>query len=197
MYVEWRRLQPAGMRRDQENRFPLWERTKLIKSYVGTVVPGFLQAPEYATALLSSIGVFHGTPDDVAEAVAARMQRRRLVISDNHRFAAVLEEAVLRQVVGDANVMAGQLSYFLEAMTFPSLSLGVIPFRTAERPVWPLEAFTVFDDSRVSVELLSAQVTLTVPSEIVLYVRAFERLSGIAVYGDNARALIIEAIGTL
>ena len=31
----------------------------------------------------------------------------------------------------------------------------------------------------------------------MLYVRAFERLSGIAVYGDNARALIIEAIGTL
>ena len=82
MYTEWRRLQPAGMRRDQENRLPLHERTKVLKAYVGTVVPGFLQTPEYATALLSAIRDFHGTPDDVADAVAARMQRKRLVQSD-------------------------------------------------------------------------------------------------------------------
>jgi transcriptional regulator with XRE-family HTH domain len=55
----------------------------------------------------------------------------------------------------------------------------------------------IFDDSRVNVELLSAQVTVTVPSEIVLYARAFERLSGIAVYGDDARARITDAIAVL
>jgi transcriptional regulator with XRE-family HTH domain len=197
MYVEWRRLQPAGMRRDQENRVPLFERTKVLKSYVGTVVPGWLQTSGYATALLSSITAFHGTPDDVAETVSVRMQRRRLVESGNHRFVALLEEAVLRQVIGDADVMAGQLGYLSEVVALPSVSLGVIPFGSAGRPVWPLEAFTVFDDSRVHVELLSAQVTVTVPSEIVLYVRAFEKLSGIAVYGDEARARITDAINTL
>jgi hypothetical protein len=197
MYIEWRHLQPAGMRRDQENRVPLWERTKTLKSYVGTVVPGFLQTLEYATALLSVISVFHGTPDDVADAVAVRMQRKRLVQSGSHRFVAVLEEAVLRQVVGDTQVMAGQLAYLLEATTFPTVSLGVIPFAAAGRPVWPLEAFSIFDDSRVNVELLSAQVTVTAPSEVVLYARAFEKLSGIAVYGDEARVLITGAIDVL
>jgi hypothetical protein len=61
------------------------------------------------------------------------------------------------------------------------------------RPVWPLGAFTVFDDTRVYVELLSAQVTVTAPSEIVLYARAFEKLSGLAVYGGEARARITES----
>lgn len=197
MYVEWRRLQPAGMRRDQENRVPLWERTKVLKSYVGTVVPGFLQTPEYATALLSAIRTFHGTPDDVADAVAVRMQRRRLVESGGHRFVAVLEEAALRQVVGDAEVMARQLEYLLEATAFPAVSLGVIPFAASGRPVWPLEAFTVFDDARVHVELLSAQVTVTTPSEIVLYARAFDKLSGAAVHGAEARARISDAITAL
>jgi hypothetical protein len=197
MYTEWRRLQPAGMRRDQENRLPLHERTKLLKAYVGTVAPGFLQTPEYATALLSVIRDFHGTPDDVADAVAARMQRRRLVQSGNHRYIAILEEAVLRQVIGDPAVMVGQLGYLLEATAFPAVSLGVIPFAIAGRPVWPLEAFTVFDDTRVYVELLSAQVTVTTPSEIVLYARAFEKLSGLAVYGDEARARITDAIRAL
>jgi hypothetical protein len=180
MYTEWRRLQPAGMRRDQENRVPLWERTKVLKSYVGTVVPGWLQTDAYATALLSSIAVFHGTPDDVADAVAVRMQRRRLVQSGTRRFVAVLEEAVLRQVIRDAEVMAGQLGYLLEAMTFPGVSLGVIPFAAAGRPVWPLEAFAIFDDARVIIELLSAQVTVTTPSEVVLYARAFDKLAGLS-----------------
>jgi transcriptional regulator with XRE-family HTH domain len=197
MYIEWRRLQPAGMRRDQENRLPVHERTKVLKAYVGTVVPGFLQTPEYATALLSAIRDFHGTPDDVADAVAVRMQRTRLVRSGNHRYAAIVEEAVLRQVIGDAQIMAGQLGYLLEATSFAGLSLGVIPFAVTGRPVWPLEAFTVFDDARVYVELLSAQVTVTAPSEIVLYARAFEKLSGLAVYGDQARARITDAIGAL
>jgi transcriptional regulator with XRE-family HTH domain len=197
MYTEWRRLQPAGMRRDQENRLPLHERTKVLKAYVGTVVPGFLQTPEYAAALLSAIRDFHGTPDDVADAVAARMQRKRLLQSGNHKYVAILEEAVLRQVIGDAEVMAGQLSYLLQATTLPALSLGVIPFAATGRPVWPLEAFTIFDDTRVYVELLSAQVTVTTPSEIVLYARAFEKLSGLAIYGDEARARITDAIDAL
>jgi hypothetical protein len=197
MYIEWRRLQPAGMRRDQENRVPLWERTRLLKSYVGTVVPGYLQTPEYATALLSAISAFHGTPDDVAEAVAVRVQRKRLVQSGSHRFVALLEEAVLRQVVGNTEVMAGQLGYLLEAAAFPAVSLGVIPFAAVGRPVWPLEAFTAFDDARVTVELLSAQVTVTTPSEIVLYLRAFEKLSELAVYGEEARARISAAIDAL
>jgi hypothetical protein len=113
------------------------------------------------------------------------------------RYIAILEEAVLRQVIGDAEVMAGQLGHLLEATTFPTLSLGVIPFGTAGRPVWPLEAFTVFDDTRIYVELLSAQVTVTTPSEIVLYARAFEKLSGLALYGEAAQARITDAIRAL
>jgi hypothetical protein len=77
------------------------------------------------------------------------------------------------------------------------VALGVIPFTATERPAWPLEQFTVFDDERVHVELLSAHVTVTAPSEITLYVRAFERLARLAVYGDAAWALMGDAIAAL
>lgn len=147
--------------------------------------------------LLSAIRVFHGTPDDVAEAVNVRMQRKRMLQSGQHRFTAIIEEAVLRQKVGDAEIMAGQLTYLLEASALPSLSLGIIPSAISGRPVWPLEAFTVFDDTKVIIELLSAQVTVTAPSEVVLYVRAFEKLSALAVYGNEARARISAAIDDL
>jgi hypothetical protein len=77
----------------------------------------------------------------------------------------LIEEAVLRYRLGGAETMAGQLGHLLDAITLPSLALGVIPFSADERPMWTLETFTVFDDSRVHVELLSAQVTVTAPSE--------------------------------
>jgi len=197
MYIEWRRLQPAGLRRVQEVHVPLFERTRLFKAYCPAVVPGFLQAPQYATALTSAITAFREIPDEVEQAVAARMSRNRVIHSGNQRFAAVLEEAVLRQRPGSGDVQAAQLGYLMEAMELPSVSLGIIPFTATGRPMWPLEAFTVFDNERVIVELLSAQVTVTAPSEIVLYVRAFEKLSGMAVYGDEARARISDAIAAL
>jgi transcriptional regulator with XRE-family HTH domain len=197
MYMEWRRLNQAGLRRAQEIRRPLYERTRQFKAYCSAVVPGFLQTPGYADALLSAITAFRGTPDDVAAAVAARMNRNRILQSGNHRFALLLEESVLRHRIGGTDIMAAQLGYLLTAIELPSVTFGVIPFSARDRPVWPLESFTVFDDERVHVELLAAQVTVTAPSEITLYVRAFETLTGMAVHGAQARALITAAIEAL
>jgi hypothetical protein len=197
MYVEWRRLHRTGLRRTQESRRPLYERTRYFKVYCSTVVPGFLQTPEYASALLSAITSFRGTPDDVDEAVQARMRRNRIVHSPEHRFAVVVEESVLRYQLGSQEIMAAQLGHLLSIQATPSVSLGVIPFSAVGRLAWTLEAFTVFDDSRVHVELLSAQVTVTAPSEITLYARAFDRLAEQAVYGAQARALIMAAIDAL
>jgi transcriptional regulator with XRE-family HTH domain len=197
MYLEYRRLNRAGMRRRQDAVRPLYERTRLFKAYCPSVVPGWLQTREYATALLSSITEFRGTPDDVAEAVTSRMNRNRMISSGNHRFVLLLEETVLRYRIGGADVMAGQLARLTGAAALPAVALGVIPSAAPERPAWPLEQFTVFDEERVHVELLSAQVTVTAPSEITLYVRAFERLARLAVYGDAARTLITDAAAAL
>ena len=93
MYQEWRRLHRTGMRRLQEARGTLYEQTRLFKVYMSTVVPGFLQTPGYAQALMSAITKFQGTPDDVEEAVAARMKRNRIVTSASHRFMMLIEES--------------------------------------------------------------------------------------------------------
>jgi hypothetical protein len=110
------------------------------------------------------------------------MRRKRLVQSGNNRCAAILEEAVLRQVIGDAEIMAGRLGYLLEATAFPTVSVGVIPLGVTGRPVWPLEVFTVFNDTRVYVELLSAPVTITTLSE---FHRAGGTEAAIAVAGER------------
>jgi hypothetical protein len=63
--------------------------------------------------------------------------------------------------------------------------------------MWPQEIFHVYDEMLVSVELLSAQVNITQPSEIALYLKAFEQLRALAVYGAEARALIVKALDAL
>ncbi|MFE0043218.1 helix-turn-helix domain-containing protein [Streptomyces albireticuli] len=193
MYVEWRRRHRTGLRQAQERLIGDYEKTSLFRIYVSNVIPGFFQTPEYATALLRSITRFHATPDDVAEAVPARMARSRLLHEGGHRFAVLIEEWVLRTRIGEPGTMAGQLGHLLSLMPLASVSLGVIP-STARRTVWPLEAFYLFDNRRVAVENLTAKITVVQPREIAEYARAFNELSGMAVYGPRAEALITAAI---
>jgi transcriptional regulator with XRE-family HTH domain len=196
MYTEWRRVHRTGIRRAQDSRIPLYERTTLFRVYCSGVIPGLMQAPGYAHALLSGITAFRGIPDDVDAAVAARMSRNRILRS-GRRFVIIVEESVLRYQIGDAEVMAGQLGHLLSVMALPAVTLGIVPFTARSRPMWTVEGFTTFDDSRVHVELLSAQVTVTAPGEIALYLHAFSALAELAVYGPAARALITAAIGAL
>lgn len=196
LYVEWRRVQRTGLRQLQEARAELYERTSFFRVYCSNVIPGLFQTPAYATALLASITHFHRAPDDVEDAVAARMERSRVLFTGGRRFAVLVEESVLRYRIGDPSTMAGQLGYLLTLMSVPSVSLGIIPF-TATRPVWPLETFNVFDDVRVHVELLSAAVKVTTPSEVEQYIRAYRELGTGAVFGAPARELITEAINSL
>ncbi|MGW8377557.1 helix-turn-helix transcriptional regulator [Streptomyces sp. ODS28] len=196
LHVEWKRLQRSGLRQLQESWVPLYERTRNFRVYCSNVIPGFFQTPGYATALLSSIAAFRGTPDDVREAVAARMERSRVTTRGDHRFAVLIEESVLRHRVGDADAMAAQLGALLSSMALPSVSLGIIPFGT-QRSMWPLETFTIFDRDRVHADSLSAAVTLTQPSEVAVYAQAFEELGRMAVYGAEARELITAALASL
>jgi hypothetical protein len=155
-----------------------------------------LQTPEYASALMRTISEFQGTPDDAEAAAAARAERSRLFRRGPRTLVAIVEEAVLRYRVGSDEVMAAQLGYLLEVMAFPSVSFGVIPFG-ARRSMWPLEAFYMFDEERVSVETLSALLTITAPSEIAAYGKAFGRLLELAAIGSRARSLVTDAIAAL
>ncbi|MYZ36359.1 MULTISPECIES: helix-turn-helix transcriptional regulator [unclassified Streptomyces] len=196
MYVEWRRLQRTGLRRLQESYIPLFDRTRVFRIYCSNVVPGLLQTEGYARALLGSIAAFRGTPDDVSDAVSVRMERSRVIRQGDHRFALLVEESVLRHRVGGAEIMAGQLGYLLSVMALPSVSLGVIPF-AADRRMWMIETFSVYDEKQAQVETLTAQVNVAAPSEVGQYLKAFGELSKLAVYGADARSLITSAIDVL
>lgn len=73
----------------------------------------------------------------------------------------------------------------------------MIPAAARERMQWPRETFHIYDGDLVAVELVSSEVNVTQPSEIALYLKAFEELRTMAVYGAEARDLIVKAIDSL
>ncbi|GAA1977546.1 helix-turn-helix transcriptional regulator [Kitasatospora viridis] len=196
-YVEWRRIERPGLKHAQESIRPLFERTRRFRMYQSWVVPGLLQTPAYTKTVLETIVKLRGAIDDVEDAVAVRMDRQRVLHTGHHRFAVVIEEWVLRSVIGDAEVMAAQLGQLIAVATTPAISLGIIPLGTIRGGGWPTESFTIYDDAQVNVELVSAHLTVTSPGGIAEYARAFTELESLAVYGAAARALVIAAITSL
>ncbi|WP_407841365.1 Scr1 family TA system antitoxin-like transcriptional regulator [Streptomyces sp. DSM 116496] len=190
MYVEWKRLNRAGLTRLQNEIVPLMDRTRSFRVYCSHVVPGLLQTHGYAAAVIAAYGAFHAAPDTDADSAArARLARSRILNKRGRTFAFLLEESVLLPGVADKETTVAQLDRLLEVFALPQVSLGIVPAGAA-RPLWSMESFTVYDTAQVGIELLSARVSITAPGEIAVYERAFAQLSAVAVYGPAARARI-------
>lgn len=196
MWVGWRRMERTGLKRAQEERLPLFERTHRFRSYSSWLVPGLIQTRGYTEAVLRAVQRRRVEKDDVTEAVAARMERQRVLHEGDRRFAFLIEESVLRNGIGGADVQCGQLGQLLTLGSLPQISLGVVPMK-ADRTRMPVEGFWIFDSAQVNVELVSGYLTITQPGEVTMYAEAFAELSKLAVYGPGARALITAAIDAL
>ncbi|MCF3177006.1 DNA-binding protein [Streptomyces sioyaensis] len=197
-YTEWRHKVRDGLKPLQNSLVQLFQETQLFRIYSSTLMPGLVQTEGYAAAVLHTVADFQELPvDDSAEAARARVERSRVIHEPGRHFDLVVEEAVLHHQLGDTKVMTAQLEYLLTTDALPSVSLGIIPKDTRNRVQWPRETLHMYDDNLVSVELVSAKVNITQPSEIALYLKAFEQLRSMAVYGTEARALILKALESL
>jgi len=81
---------------------------------------------------------------------------------------------------------------YIELRRLPRLRLGVLPARV--RRYMTFGGFWMFDDREAQMETYSAAVRITQPSEIALYAKVFEHYSRRAVYGQQARDLISQAV---
>jgi len=192
MYLEFRRQARAGMKQMMLAPVPLEERTERFLIYEHHVIPGFFQTAGYTRAMLEFWFGFLEVHNDIDEAIAARIDRQSILYDGNKTFAVVLEEAALYTRFGDANTLAGQLDRLLTVMSLPNVALGIVP-RGAQRDAVGQVSFWVFDDELVSLETPTASIEVTAPQEVAMYRRMFDHLRQPAVYGKDARALVIKA----
>ncbi len=196
-YLEFRRQARAGMKRVLgAHTVALYDRTTLFRIYEHNVIPGLFQTADYSAAMLAFWIQFLETPNDLDAAVAARMERQRVLYRRDKRFVVVLEEQALRTWFGTAETQAGQLDRLLAVMSLPTISLGIIPMMT-ERPAVASAGFWIFDNVLAALETPTASIEVTRPQEIELYARMFDRLLAAAIHGKDARALITKTLEEL
>ncbi len=195
-YAEWQRQFRGGAARRQRELYELAVGANVIRCFEPAVVPGLLQTAAYARCMLADVPNIFGAPDDVDEAVTARMRRQEMLYAPGKLFHFVITEAVLRYQSCPPNVFAGQLDRLLALISMPNARLGIIPFAGAY-PVSPLHGFWIYDDKLVLVETFAAELNLAQRPEIQLYSRLYENLARIAVYTSAARSMVMEAIAML
>lgn len=195
-FLEWRRVK-RSQKRMQELTNALHEESTLYRFYSSNLIPWPLQTPDYMRAMMTRFSVFHRAPvPDIEDAVKARVARKRYLRKGERTCAIIIEETVLRNRIFDQDVLRGQLEHLLIGMRQANISLGILPMDRARRQK-PAETFHLYDAKTVSIETISAIITITQPSEVDLYVRCFTELADDAVYGNEARALISRALEAL
>jgi hypothetical protein len=155
---------------------------RVVRSYQPALVLGVLQTAEYASVVLEQ-------PAD-SDVVQDRIARhRRLLDEEDQQYVLVHTEGALRLRVGSESVMVDQMRRVRDVSMRPNVRLGVIPESRAVDVVAGT-AFHLYDDSAVVVGLEVAAATLTDNSDVQHFRQLFDRLSAMAVWGDEARAVV-------
>lgn len=195
-HAEWQRQLRGGLKPHQAEIAEINAKTRFFRVFEATYIPGLLQTAGYAhSRFAQSITVFK-VPNDINDAVRARVQRQDILYRPEKRFHFVLTEAVLRYRLCPPEIMLGQLDRLISMAALPNVKLGIIGFETAY-VVAPAHGFWLLDDERVMVETFSAELNLAQPQETTLYSTVFSSLAAVASYGRAARAIITQVIDDL
>jgi transcriptional regulator with XRE-family HTH domain len=107
-----------------------------LRQYAGLVVPGLLQIPEYATAVVRAARLdLKSRPEEIDREVQLRIARQDILTqADGPSTWIVLDEAALRRKVGSRDVMRKQLDHLVEAASQRNLTLQVLPYESGAHP---------------------------------------------------------------
>jgi transcriptional regulator with XRE-family HTH domain len=105
-----------------------WEQT-----YEDAFIPGLLQTPDYAKAVISAAAPYLRSAD-LPRLVQLRTDRQQRLTATDFRLTAVINEAVLHRWVGGREVMHAQLRHLLDAHHNATVEVLVLPYEAGEHP---------------------------------------------------------------
>ncbi len=159
------------------------------------LVPGLLQTPDYATAVLQTIRP-RLTEDIVEQRLAGRLDRqRRLLSGQRQELEAIIDESVLHRVAGNRTVMRSQLTHLLEVSDLPKVTVRVVPYEAGLLPVTNNKFIILnFDQPTVPglvfVEGLTGDLYIDRAEDVKAYEDAFTALRAIAATTSQTRGII-------
>ncbi|MCX5262797.1 helix-turn-helix transcriptional regulator [Streptomyces sp. NBC_00199] len=127
--------EPGWWQRYDKRLMPEWfdrlvglqEAATAIRTFEIQYVPGLLQTPAYARAVVER-GLPSATPREVERRVELRTRRTELLRRpDAPQVWAILDESVLLRVLGSREVMREQLAHLVELAALPHVTVQVVP----------------------------------------------------------------------
>jgi hypothetical protein len=166
-----------------EEYLGLEQSASVIRTYDVQFLPGLLQTPDYARAVLS-LGL---DPGDAAQArleqsVMLQAQRQEILHRPGSpRLWAVIDEGALRRMVGGASVMRTQIRRLAEITRLDHVIVQVMPLRIGQAAVGGPITLLRFPEGGLAdvvyLEQLGAAVYLRKPAETGPYWSALNRLA--------------------
>ncbi|MFD8478791.1 helix-turn-helix domain-containing protein [Kitasatospora sp. NPDC059673] len=169
-----------------------------IRAYESSFVPGLLQTPQYAEAVVT--GTQPDTdPAAIRRRVEVRLKRQHRIHGEDQLGSlwVVVDEAVLRRQVGGPQVMAEQLFQLVELGERPNINLQVIPFSNGAHPgmtgTFSLMEFPESADSTVVYfEGVTADLYLEKEADVRRYTNLYDHLRAAALSVTESRSMITQ-----
>ncbi|MFD3699845.1 helix-turn-helix domain-containing protein [Streptomyces sp. NPDC058646] len=171
-----------------------------VRTYEPLVVPGLLQTPAYARAVIAGT-IPHATADEAAWRLRVRLRRQDRLGTPGRplRLWAVLDESALRRVVGSREVMREQLEHLTHLGAQPHITVQVLPHESGAHPGVTgqfslLEFADATDVSVVYLERFTSDLYLEKRSDVRVYSDMYAYVQAQALRPDSTREFIAEAV---
>ncbi|MDL4771065.1 Scr1 family TA system antitoxin-like transcriptional regulator [Actinomadura xylanilytica] len=163
-------------------------RASLIRIFELAVIPGLLQTPDYAHALLTA-----GRTPDIGDQVAKRMNRQKILTKPTPpELWVLLAQSVLTLPVGGPVMMRVQLGHLLEMGGLPNVTIRVVPDEEGAHQglAGAFKLLTVNGKDVVYTEANGGGRLVQGASEIQTFARWYDRIGAQALSERSSRSLI-------
>ncbi|WP_239084001.1 helix-turn-helix domain-containing protein [Asanoa ishikariensis] len=101
-----------------------------MSCFQSSVMPGLAQTPDYARAVITHRTPGQVRPEEVDARIEVRMRRKSEILGreDPPQFDIILDEAVLRRVIGGTKVHREQLEHLVSLAAAPNITIQIVPF---------------------------------------------------------------------
>jgi transcriptional regulator with XRE-family HTH domain len=173
-----------------------------ICTYSAELTDGLLQTPQYAKEIAVA-NKPDATQTELDSYVAVRSGRQQHVIKDDPPVLhTVLNEAVLRRIVGSAEIMRDQLLHVVKLSKLRNVTVQVLPFSAGAHPAMTAPfSILKFDEypamDSVYLENGRGSLYLDAKSDMDRYEWVFQRISKLALRATESRELLIRMASDL
>jgi hypothetical protein len=177
--------------------------TSSIRTYQAQLVPGLLQTEDYTRAILKATRMTTRDTDEAQRFVEVRNARQELLYQKPAiRLWAVLDEAVLRRVIGGHAVMTARLERLAEVAALPHVTLQVLPYDAGEHAALEGSFMILGFSARaeqdvVYLDAATGGVYVEKTEDIDRYASVFDHVRAAALSPKDSIALITDATKNL